>query len=203
MGSSREYGSMLWLFTGDSITHGAEHTGGARSYPQIFEEWLRYDAGRSHDYVVNTGISGNFADDVLAEYAERIARFKPDAVAVMLGTNDATRGLSGLDKYRTALVDIVRRASRDGARAIVLTPPAVTAHATTRAPYIGDYAQAAREIARDRKATLVDIFADWMERGRGVAPRHWMNDAIHPNARGHREIARVLIEHIESLHLFA
>jgi len=194
---------MLWLFTGDSITHGAEHTGDARSYPQLFEEWLRYDAGRSHDYVVNTGISGNFADDVLAEYAERIARFKPDAVAVMLGTNDATRGIPGLDKYRTALAGIVGRATHDGARAIVLTPPAVTADATTRTPYIAEYARAAREVARECKATLVDIYADWMDRGEGVAPARWMNDAIHPNARGHREIARVLIDRVESLHMFA
>jgi len=194
---------MLWLFTGDSITHGAEHTGDARSYPQLFEEWIRYDAGRPHDFVLNTGISGSFADDVLAEYDERIARFKPDVVAVMLGTNDATRGISGLDKYRTALAGIVGRATRDGARAIVLTPPAVRADAATRAPYIVAYAQAARDVARENKATLVDIFSDWMDRGGGAAPAEWMNDAIHPNARGHREIVRCVIEGLEALHEFA
>ena len=49
---------MLWLFTGDSITQGAAHIGEARSYPQLFEEWIRYQMGRSHDFVVNTAISG-------------------------------------------------------------------------------------------------------------------------------------------------
>jgi len=185
---------MLWLFTGDSITQGVEHTAGALSEPQLCEELIRYEKGRSHDFVVNTAISGNFADGLLAEYDERIARFAPDVVAVMLGTNDATRGLAGLDAYRGALSETVGRVTRDGARAIVLTPPAVTADAKTRALHLGAYAQAARDVARDKKATLVDIFADWMERGDGSAPVAWMNDAFHPNARGHREIARALIE---------
>ena len=194
---------MLWLFTGDSITQGAEHTGDARSYPQLFEEWVRYEMGRSHDFVVNTAISGNFADDLLAEYGERIARFAPDVVAVMLGTNDATLGTAGLATYRAALARIVARATGEGAIVLVLTPPAVRAEATTRAPYVAAYAQAAREVAGTNKATLVDIFADWIGRGGGSAPAAWMNDAFHPNARGHREIARALIERIETLHVFA
>jgi len=131
---------MLWLFTGDSITQGAAHIGEARSYPQLFEEWIRYQMGRSHDFVVNTAISGNFAEDLLAGYDERVARFRPDVVAVMLGTNDAVRGASGLSTYREALAAIVGRVTREGARAIVLTPPGVTADATTRAPHVAAYA---------------------------------------------------------------
>jgi lysophospholipase L1-like esterase len=187
---------MLWLFTGDSITQGAEHTGGARSYPQLFEEWIRYERGRPHDFVVNTAISGNFAEDLLAEYEERVARFRPDAVAVMLGTNDAVRGVAGQGAYRRALDEVVGRATRGGARAIVLTPPGVTPGASTRVPYVAAYAQAARDVAERNKATLVDIFADWTDRDGGT-PRAWMDDAFHPNARGHREIARLLAARID------
>ena len=185
---------MLWLFTGDSITQGAEHTDGARSYPQLFEEWIRYEMGRSHDVVVNTAISGNFADDLLAEYDQRIARLKPDAVVVMLGTNDATLGSAGLEPYRAALARIVGRAADEGADVFVLTPPAVSSAAATRTPFIAAYAQAAREVARERKATLADIFAEGMRSGDGHAPDAWMHDAIHPNALGHREIARLLVD---------
>jgi len=182
---------MLWLFTGDSITQGAAHTGGARSYPQLFEEWLRFERGRPHDFVLNTAISGNFADDVLADYDRRVARFEPEVVAVMLGTNDAVRGVPGLAGYRDALDGIVGRAARDGARTIVLTPPGVMPEATSRAPHIADYARAAREAAVERRSTVVDVFADWTDRDGGT-PGAWMDDAIHPNARGHREIGRLL-----------
>jgi lysophospholipase L1-like esterase len=140
---------------------------------------------------------------VLAGYGERVARFKPDAVVVMLGTNDATLGFAGLETYRSTLACIVGRVMEEEAHAVVLTPPAVSRDAVTRTPFIAAYAQAARDVATARKATLVDIFADWMDRGDGSAPIAWMSDAIHPNAHGHREIARLLIEHVETLHVFA
>lgn len=47
-----------WLFTGDSITHGASHTFGWRDYVQVFEERARYELGRVSDVVIRTGISG-------------------------------------------------------------------------------------------------------------------------------------------------
>ncbi len=49
---------MKWLFTGDSITHGALHTWGYRDYTEHFSERLRYEIGRPRDIVIKTGISG-------------------------------------------------------------------------------------------------------------------------------------------------
>ena len=48
-----------WLFYGDSITHGAAHTHGWRSFPEIFAERVRWEIHHMHDVVINTGISGN------------------------------------------------------------------------------------------------------------------------------------------------
>ena len=47
------------MFTGDSITHGALHTMGWRSYPEHFAERVRWELGRMRDIVINTGISGD------------------------------------------------------------------------------------------------------------------------------------------------
>ena len=40
---------LTWVFTGDSITHGAKHTAGCRSYPEHFAERVRWswDAART------------------------------------------------------------------------------------------------------------------------------------------------------------
>ena len=32
----------IWLFVGDSITHGAAHTHGFRSFPEIFADTMQY-----------------------------------------------------------------------------------------------------------------------------------------------------------------
>src|SRR6266446_3517466 len=49
----------IWVFTGDSITHGALHTLGWRSYPAHFAERVRWELRRMRDVVINTGISGD------------------------------------------------------------------------------------------------------------------------------------------------
>src|SRR5690606_15567526 len=68
----------IWLFTGDSITHGAKHTHGHRSYPEVFQERVRWEISRVRDIVINTGISGNAAGDILSDFEWRVARFQPD-----------------------------------------------------------------------------------------------------------------------------
>ena len=87
---------LIWLFTGDSITHGAKHTQGYRSYPEIFSERIRYELGRLRDIVINTGISGNTAQVIINDFGWRIGQFKPAVVSLMIGTNDCveTRNIS-------------------------------------------------------------------------------------------------------------
>ena len=50
---------VMWVITGDSITHGALHTLGWRSYPEHFAERVRWELRRVRDIVINTGISGD------------------------------------------------------------------------------------------------------------------------------------------------
>ena len=51
-------GNWTWVFYGDSITHGALHTYGWRSFVEIFEERLRFEKNHVMDYVINSGTSG-------------------------------------------------------------------------------------------------------------------------------------------------
>ena len=78
----------IWLFTGDSITHGAKHTHGYRSYPEVFQERIRWEISRVRDIVINTGISGNTASNILSDFEWRVAQFKPNVVSVMIGYFD-------------------------------------------------------------------------------------------------------------------
>ena len=83
---------LIWVFTGDSITHGAKHTHGYRSYPEIFAERIRWELGRTRDIVINTGISGNTTRVILNDLDWRISQFKPNVVSLMIGTNDCATG---------------------------------------------------------------------------------------------------------------
>src|SRR5581483_4932046 len=73
----------IWLFTGDSITHGALHTLGWRSYPEHFAERVRWEMRRMRDVVINTGISGDTTNGLLADFEWRVLQFKPTVVSIM------------------------------------------------------------------------------------------------------------------------
>jgi lysophospholipase L1-like esterase len=49
------------------------------------------------------------------------------------------------------------------------------------------YMDAVAKIAADEKLILVDHWADWRKEPKSIAPM--MNDEVHPNARGHQEMA--------------
>ena len=76
---------LKWLFYGDSITHGAFHTFGARDYTQLFAEKVRYELKRFTDVVINTAISGNNSRQLLNGFDWRVGQFRPDAVFLMIG----------------------------------------------------------------------------------------------------------------------
>src|SRR5688572_4256077 len=65
---------ITWVFTGDSITHGALHTKGWRSYPEHFAERVRWEMRRMRDVVINTGISGDRSGGLLADLDWRVLR---------------------------------------------------------------------------------------------------------------------------------
>ena len=91
---------VTWVFTGDSITHGALHTMGWRDYPQHFAERVRWEMSRYRDVVINTGISGDRMPGLLKDADWRVYRFQPKVVSLMMGMNDCTAGAAGRDEYR-------------------------------------------------------------------------------------------------------
>ncbi|SCF66385.1 Concanavalin A-like lectin/glucanases superfamily protein [Streptomyces sp. Ncost-T10-10d] len=91
-----------WVVTGDSITHGALHTNGWRSYPEHWTERVRWELGKpkNRDFVIDSGVSGATSAELIAMFGERVTAFSPRVVSITIGTNDiATSGL-GPEVYR-------------------------------------------------------------------------------------------------------
>lgn len=185
----------VWLFTGDSITHGPLHTNGMRNYVEHIQERIRWELQRFHDVVINTGISGHTIQDIERGFADRIARFQPDAVFLMLGMNDCTSGPAGRGKFRGSFVRVIERIRALGAIPVLQTPnPIFEAEATTRSD-LSHYVHIVREIALEERTVLIDHYAHWMTKQPEQARLRadWLNDAIHPNQHGHVELARKLL----------
>jgi lysophospholipase L1-like esterase len=186
-----------WLFTGDSITHGALHTFGYRDYPEHFDERVRYELRRPLDYVLKTGTNGWRITNIKAELQWNVLQFSPNVVSLNFGMNDCTAGMSNLERFRADYLHVVRTIRDQTNAALILhTPNAIEASAVGRAETLPAYAQAVREIAGEVGAVLVDHFAYWESNRERGAVTYWLSDPIHPNEYGHRVIAHTLLREL-------
>jgi lysophospholipase L1-like esterase len=187
-----------WVFTGDSITHGALHTRGWRSYPEHFAERVRWELRRMRDVVINTGISGDRTGGLLADLQWRVLRFEPEVVSIMLGMNDAGAGKTGRAIFRKNLSTIVAKIIDAGAIPLLNTTNTIYLKNAGSRSDLPAYDEIIREVAAGSKLALVDHWAYWQK----TKPDQekllaWLEDrSIHPNVYGHRafahEIFRVL-----------
>jgi acyl-CoA thioesterase-1 len=184
---------VVWLFTGDSITHGAAHTTGWRSYPEHFNERVKYELRRYRDVVLNTGISGERMPGLLKDIDWRVHRFQPTVVSLMMGMNDCGGGPAGVAAYRTNLETFHDAMKAHGSLLLLNSPNAVYApHGETR-KFLPLYVDALREFAADRKLPLVDHHKHWTETRKDFALVYLLRDgAVHPNNFGHLELAKLI-----------
>ena len=189
---------VTWLITGDSITHGALHTLGWRSYPEHFAERVRWELRRVRDVVINTGISGDRTGGLLNDWNWRVARFQPDVVSVMLGMNDCTAGEAGRETFRTNLKAIVARTLEIGAVPLLHTPNTTYVKNSGGRGDLPAYAAIVREVAQAEQVALVDHWAHWQKaKPDQEALLPWIEDkSIHPGVYGHREFAKLMFKEL-------
>lgn len=185
---------VTWVITGDSITHGCQHTKGQRSYHENVHERVRWEMRRFKDVIINTGISGDRTPGLLSGFQDRVLRFKPDIISINLGMNDSGEKDKGLEKFRTNMQDLIDQGKKAGAIVILHTPqPTVKPR-----PFLKEYGDVVRELAQKNKLILVDHWKDWNEKVPAEAQRKvWMNDNIHPNGIGHAEMAKSMLKALD------
>ncbi len=196
---------------GDSVTHGVGRSGVRESetYPQVLESLL---AGKeTRTWVVNAGLGGENTRQALQRFPRVFGSLhRVDAIAIMYGLNDAALIDPGptersepripLAEYRENLRALVREARRQGARVVLCTPnPMTPAYPHARrgryatAPDINfvlkDYTAAVREVAREERTDLVDVYELFRSTPAWEA---LLPDGIHPNATGLDMIARAV-----------
>ncbi|MFD5417515.1 SGNH/GDSL hydrolase family protein [Streptomyces sp. NPDC127069] len=179
---------MTWVAAGDSITQAVLHTHGARGWVEHLQERIRWELDRLTDIVVNSGVSGWRAVDVLGSYDHLIGRFAPDVLSLSLGTNDARAGLAGLPEFRDAMRRIIDRSGAQ-TQTVLHTPVLVSVAGREARGELPAYAQAVREVAEETGALLVDHEAHWRAHFGDADPISWLDDPAHPNAAGHLQMA--------------
>lgn len=186
---------LTWLFMGDSITHGAQHTGGYDSIAQLFEKYLKEDLGRTDDIVVNTAVSGattgastgSKGRGTLTHMEQRMAKYKPDIVSVMLGTNDSIN-----DNYNANLkqiADEIRTVNEDAIIIFRAPSPAGRSYANKLPGETGSVARM-KKVADENGILFIDQYTDWNKELDAYSylynADHYFGDGyLHPGGAGH------------------
>lgn len=192
---------LIWLFTGDSITQGAKHTHGMRSFPEVFAERIRWEMRRTSDFVINTGVSGWTTVQILNDFNRRIAQLNPKVVVLMIGTNDAAEGRNiSLEQYGQNLTGLIQGIRNIEAIPILLSPNTIIVEKNLERKRLGEYVAKMKGVAQQKNVIFVDNWRIWSSdlqiKYNGEVNKKLLNDPLHPNGFGHQEIAIALFKEL-------
>ena len=186
---------LKWLFTGDSITHGALHTMGWRDYTEHFSERIRFEMARVHDVVIKTAISGWRIDLIRDDLSWNVLQYQPHVVSIAVGMNDCNAGPAGLDSFQSQYLEVIDTIRKQtGAAVVVHTPPQILSLDQVRTLHLPSYVEAIRGIAQKSGALLVDDYEHWLAAEKRGVLQYWLSDSIHPNEYGHRAMAHLMLK---------
>lgn len=202
--------SLTWLFMGDSITHGLVYTYGYAGTPQLFEKFLKDDLGRSDDVMINTAVSGAYTTSTLNHIEQRLEKYVPDIVTIMLGTNDAYPDKNNIDpnlpmssdEYEENLKEIIGRVKAVNPNAVIIlrSPTPMTVDGDGRKEKVLVNIERMKKIAaEDPSLIYVDQYTEMNE---ALTKYQWLADNnrlflgnwLHPGINGQIMMAKQLIE---------
>ena len=175
------------LFVGTSLTAGYG-VGADVAYPAVLQQMI--DSTGLPFHVVNAGISGETSAGGLRRIDWSLQQ-RADVLVLELGANDALRGLDP-GEMRRNLDGILSRA-RAAYPDIALVIVGMEAPPNLGEDYGRRFRAVFEELAEKHNAALVPFLLE------GVAAEPSLNieDGIHPNAEGHRILARTVWRWLE------
>lgn len=199
----KDESSLTLVTLGDSITKGVR--AGVlpeETFTAIVERELKAKGLKVR--AINMGIGGERTDESLRRL-KSVVDARPRVVTIMYGTNDSyvdpgkSESRITADEFRKNLKAIVADLRQQKIVPVLMTEPRWAPDATDgrgqnpNGPLI-PFMEVCREVAKDARVPLIDHFAHWTEaEAKGQALRDWMTDGCHPNPRGHREMAEVML----------
>jgi lysophospholipase L1-like esterase len=164
---------------GDSLTEGL---GAAReeSYPAILSRLMGFE-------LCNFGVSGRTTSVALDAMSE-VLDAQPKAVVLLLGANDALRGLSSLQTKE----NILQMVNKLKAQGVMVVLAGIDSHRSDIPKFLKDlhtlYVEIANELSDDVlfiPSAMDGILGD---------PALTSSDGMHPNSRGYARLAQNLFD---------
>lgn len=175
-----------YVFLGDSIT-----------------EFYNLDKYYNNLPVVNSGINGNRTEDILNNLNERVYRYNPSKIILLIGVNDLLAGKtedSIYDKIKE-ITDKIRKKLPSCEIYIESIYPTNNDEWKKRNKYVIDEAQMKerilnvnnkiKDLCNEKKYVYIDLY-DKLKNDKDLINNEYTDDGLHPNDRGYAKITEEL-----------
>lgn len=184
---------------GSSSTWGAGATSRAHTYPARLEQELRAAWPKSDVRVINAGVGGQLARQMLARIDKDVAPRHPQLVLWQTGVNDAIRGVP-IGDYKQQLRLGVERLRALGADVVLVDQQYYPSFKKLKDGPL--YLDAMREIATDLKVPVVQryrIMQHLISSAQFTAATLLAPDLFHLNDRAYDCIGRLMARSLEAI----
>ena len=183
---------------GSSSTAGAGASNPKMRYTRRLEAELnrRFDPERNFD-VVNLGVGGQLAADMVARMPSQVLPLEPQLVIWQTGVNDAIRGI-GVETFQTTLVKGVDMLKARGIDVILLDMQYYPRSEQVTG-YL-DYVAAMRKVAKEKNVPILHRFAimkHLISSGQFTPPELLSSDLFHLNDVSYGCLGTLLADAIE------
>ena len=175
---------------GSSSTEGIGASSPAHAYPALLEEDLRRMLGPGVTVkVVNRGIGGEDADDMLVRLPKDVLSQKPDLVIWQTGTNDPLRKVP-LARFMDETRQGVRQMRGAGIEVMLMEPQDCRLMRNT--PGASGYREAVRAIGKEMGVPVIrrsDLMKAWLVEGTLTETQLMSPDGLHMADKGYARLA--------------
>lgn len=190
------------LFQGDSVTDaGRSRTSDellGNGYPFHVRNLLDSEYPNLEITILNRGISGNRAVDLLARWDEDCLKLKPDYVSILIGVNDTWRRYDNNDPtapdvFKDRLKAIIEKTLDGGCADILLLNPFlldVNENVTAMREDLCFKQDAVAALAKEYNTKFLDLDKVFKEAAKERTPAFYAEDGVHPTQAGHLLIAK-------------
>ncbi|HIE78365.1 MAG TPA: arylesterase [Candidatus Thioglobus sp.] len=176
------------LVLGDSLSAGLG-VDYQQSWPLLLQK--RLDQGAYNYSVINAGISGDTTSGGVSRLPKLIKFYQPEILILELGGNDGLRGtsLKAIEKNLRHMINLAQRSNITVLLIGVQLPP------NYGIVYTAGFEKVFSVLAKEYSLKLIQGALKAMVKEGLMQP-----DGVHPNIKGHREIEKMIWEHL-SAHL--
>lgn len=172
---------------GDSLTEGY-HLSKEEAFPHLVESELKK---RGKDIkVINAGSSGATSASGLKRL-DWYLKAKPEILILILGANDGLRGLKVSDTEKN-LSSVIEKAKSLNITVILGGMQMPTNYGSS---YRKEFSELYPKLAKKYDIKLIPFILE----GVGGVPEMNLPDGIHPNAKGHKLMAKTVLKSLEGL----